>query len=779
MGDGSLSARRIGGGRTLLSLGHRSRVELSSGAGEAEARSRSAHPLLEISDLHVDIQTEGGVIQAVRGVTMSVEAGETVGVVGESGSGKTMLSLSVLGLLPGAAAVRGSVRLQGRELVGARNQSWYEIRGSRVAMVFQDPMTALNPMYSVGWQVAECIQLHQRVGRRAAARRVEELLEAVGLPNPVQTARRFPHELSGGMRQRVMIAMAIANRPQLLIADEPTTALDVTVQAQILDTLRALREHSGAAMILITHDLGVVAGVADRLMIMYAGKAVELGSVSEVFASPHMPYTAGLLGSVPTIEDRVGRLSTIPGIPPSGTDYGPGCAFAPRCPSAAAVCRSEQPDLAQVSPGHWASCHFAAPSSVHLSTLGRRAQEPGTSAPFPAGGSEPAFGAEATPLLRDEAVGGYAGADERVDWSVTDVADVSVTTFVLNRTGASGPEAPPRVHLDTARGQVETIGKVVLSARGLTKHFRIRTDSFRSHAILEAVTSVNLDLRAGRCLALVGETGCGKSTLGRLLLRLDDPTAGSITLEGTDITKLDDDTLRPLRRKMQMVFQDPYSSLNPRLSVGEIIGEPLIVHKVPDRDTHVQMLLASVGLDRAAGVRFPGEFSGGQRQRIGIARALALQPQILVLDEPVSALDVSVQASVLNLLRDLQRELGLAYLFIAHDLAVVRQVADDVAVMYLGGIVEQGAAERIYNRPAHPYTTALLSAVPVPDPVRERARNRILLKGEIPSPIDPPSGCRFRTRCWKADARCAEERPALRLLENEHQVACHHPEGGF
>lgn len=713
-----------------MSVDRRDRSEASledeGGAGES---SRPARPLLEVSDLHVGIPTEGGLIEAVRGVTMSVVAGETVGIVGESGSGKTMLSLAVLGLLPRAAVVRGSVRLEGRELVGAREHVWYEIRGARVAMVFQDPMTALNPMYSVGWQVAECIQLHQTVGRRAAARRVEELLDAVGLPDPRHVAKRYPHELSGGMRQRVMIAMAIANQPALLIADEPTTALDVTVQAQILDTLRTLREQSGAAMLLITHDLGVVAGVADRLVIMYAGKAVEVGNVSEVFASPLMPYTQGLLASVPTIEGRVGRLSTIPGVPPSGINYGPGCAFAPRCPSAAPICESEHPELAELSRGHWAGCHFAS-SRVNLSTAGRATTR----------------WSERVDEVSD---GSRAGVDVRGDVATTPGRD------------------------DTFRSPV------VLSARDLTKHFRVRTDKLRTHAILQAVSSVNIDLRAGRCLAVVGETGCGKSTLARLLLRLEDPTAGTITLEDVDITKLDDDALRPLRRKMQMVFQDPYSSLNPRLSVGEIIGEPLTVHKIGDRTDRIRSLLASVGLDPAASVRFPGEFSGGQRQRIGIARALALDPEILLLDEPVSALDVSVQASILNLLRDLQRELGIAYLFIAHDLAVVRQVADDVAVMYLGGIVEEGAANRIYGRPAHPYTNALLSAVPIPDPTRERVRNRILLKGEIPSPVDPPSGCRFRTRCWKADARCAEERPALRMVEDEHRVACHHPEGGF
>jgi peptide/nickel transport system ATP-binding protein len=723
----------------LLSVDDRNRSGPALAARDGEEQSRAANPLLEISDLHVEIPTEGGLIQAVRGVTMSVEAGETVGIVGESGSGKTMLSLAILGLLPRTAMIRGSVRLQGSELVGAREQRWYQIRGARVAMVFQDPMTALNPMYSVGWQVAECIRLHQPVGRKAAARRVEELLGAVGLPDPAQAARRYPHELSGGMRQRVMIAMAIANRPELLIADEPTTALDVTVQAQILDTLRTLREQSGAALLLITHDLGVVAGVADRLVIMYAGKAVELGNVSEVFASPRMPYTRGLLASVPTIEGRVGRLSTIPGIPPSGTDYGPGCAFAPRCPSAAGICGAEQPELVEVSPGHVAACHFAATldaePSVPVSWGAGAMTVHETSS---VGAEDPARGSRGSPSARGDEAGSRPGDPD------------------------AGPDNP-----------------VVLRASNLTKHFRVRTEKLRSHAILQAVSSVDIDLRAGRCLAVVGETGCGKSTLARLLLRLDDPTSGTITLEGVEISTLDDEALQPLRRKMQMVFQDPYSSLNPRLSVGEIIGEPLIVHKVPNRSERIQRLLTSVGLDQGASVRFPGEFSGGQRQRIGIARALALEPQILVLDEPVSALDVSVQASILNLLRDLQRELGIAYLFIAHDLAVVRQVADDVAVMYLGGIVEQGAANRIYGRPAHPYTTALLSAVPIPDPTRERVRNRILLKGEIPSPVDPPSGCRFRTRCWKADARCAEERPVLRLVEDEHEVACHHPEGGF
>jgi peptide/nickel transport system ATP-binding protein len=692
-----------------------------------ESRPAPAGPLLEVTDLEVSIATEGGLIEAVRGITFQLGAGETLGVVGESGSGKTMLSLAILGLLPNAARVTGSVRLEGKELLTASEREWNGVRGARVAMIFQDPMTALNPMYNVGWQVTECLRLHAGLDRAAAHRRAVELLDLVGLPQPEQLARRFPHELSGGMRQRVVIAIAIANEPDLLIADEPTTALDVTVQAQILDTLRSIREKTKSAMILISHDLGVVAGVADRVLVMYAGKAVEVGDVEDIFHAPRMPYTIGLLASLPSIDERRGRLASIPGTPPSGTAYGRGCAFAPRCPISSPQCSTE-PALVTVGPAHTAACVFAnEPGSAddddhHL--LGRLKWDDGTTA----------------------------------------AADTAPQQISAQRAGDSD---------NTSRND-----DVVITVKNLTKHFIIRGEKLRSRLTLEAVNGVNLELRAGKCLALVGESGCGKSTFARLLLRLEDPTAGSITLNGRDITVLDDKALRSTRRDIQMVFQDPYASLNPRLSVGEIVAEPLIVHKIPDRANRVKALLSSVGLDPASGVRFPGEFSGGQRQRIGIARALALEPTTLVLDEPVSALDVSIQASVLNLLRDLQRERNMSYLLIAHDLAVVRQIADEVAVMYLGTIVEQGPADLIYRRPAHPYATALLSAVPIPDPARERSRRRILLQGEVPSPVNPPSGCRFRTRCWKADSRCADDVPPLRFVESGHRVACHYPENG-
>jgi peptide/nickel transport system ATP-binding protein len=675
----------------------------------------SSGSLLSVTDLAISIPTENGLIEAVRGISLDIAAGETVGIVGESGSGKTMLALSVLGLLPRRAQVSGSILLDGEDLLQVSEAQWRRVRGNRVAMVFQDPMTALNPMYNVGWQVAECIRLHRRGTSEEAGKRAIELLDLVGLPEPARLARRFPHELSGGMRQRVVIAMAIANEPELLIADEPTTALDVTVQAQILDLLKSVQHETRAAMILITHDLGVVAGVADRVLVMYAGKAVEIGGVDEVFAEPRMPYTAGLLASLPSLEQRRERLAAIPGLPPSGIGYGPGCAFAPRCPLAADVCAT-QPALIPVGSGHVAACHFA--------------DRPTELAPR----AEP----------------------------------VPVQSIQSAQSGASASAEP------ASRSDADP----VLVVTDLVKHFHVRGASFRSVSTVQAVSGVSLELRAGQCLALVGESGCGKSTLARLLLRLEEPTSGSIRLGGRELVGMGDDELRPIRRQIQMVFQDPYSSLNPRLSVAEIVGEPLLVHKIADRAERVRGLLESVGLDPASGVRFPGEFSGGQRQRIGIARALALEPQTIILDEPVSALDVSIQASVLNLLRDLQRTRHMAYLFIAHDLAVVRQVADDIAVMYLGLIVEQGPADEIYARPAHPYTRALMSAVPIPDPERERSRQRILLHGEVPSPANPPSGCRFRTRCWKADDRCASQTPPLLPIDSGRLVACHYPETG-
>ncbi len=662
------------------------------------AEGRSSRVVLAVTDLAVRIPTEDGVVEPVRGVSFSIASGEVLGIVGESGSGKSMTALSIMGLLPRNATATGSIRYRDKELLRASRKDLRHLRGNRLTMVFQDPMTALNPMYTVGWQVAEAVRLHHRIHRDAAARRAEELLDLVGLPKPATVARQYPHQLSGGMRQRVMVAMAVANQPDLIVADEPTTALDVTVQAQLLELLATVRAESGAAMILITHDLGVVAGVADQVMVMYAGLVAEQGSTADVFARPTMPYTRGLLASVPRLDDVGARLQPIPGVPPSMIGLTAGCAFAPRCAYADQSC-VVQPALEEIALGHRVSCH-------HPQT----------------------------------------GPLERLP-------------------------APTTVHVHRSTAEP------LLVVRGLAKQFRLKAPGWGKFHSVDAVSGIDLDLRPGETLGLVGESGCGKSTTARLLLRLEEPSGGTVSLGGLTLTGLDPKAMRPARQHMQMVFQDPYASLNPRLSVHDLIAEPLVVHGRPDRRARVTQLLEMVGLDPAYARRYPHEFSGGQRQRIGIARALALDPEVLVLDEPVSALDVSIQASILNLLMDLRDELGVAYLFIAHDLSVVRHIADRLAVMYMGRIVETGTAGEIYDRPAHPYTKALMSAVPIPDPTAERQRHRILLEGDVPSPIDPPSGCRFRTRCWKADEVCAAVVPPLVASSPGRFVACHHPEG--
>ncbi|EWM13796.1 ABC transporter ATP-binding protein [Kutzneria sp. 744] len=696
-------------------------------------------PVLEVADLDVSFPSESGRVHAVRGLTYQVARGEVLGIVGESGSGKSVSSLAVMGLLPEQARITGSIRFQGQQLLGLSDVQLSKIRGRRISMVFQDPLSALTPVYTVGDQIAEALLIHGRgkVSKHAAANRSVELLDLVGIPNAAARAKAFPHEFSGGMRQRAVIAMAIANDPDLIIADEPTTALDVTVQAQVLEVLKTAKEVTGAGIVIITHDLGVVAGFADRLMVMYAGKAVETGHVNEVYQQPRMPYTLGLLGSLPRV-DAAEKLPLVPikGQPPSLTDLPPGCPFAPRCPMAVDDCLTEEPALSEVdsTSGHRAACIRSA-----------------------------------------ELAATEAAADEIEGVDASNAAAIETAVEVFGAELVAEPKAAlrPRTERPT-----------VLGVESLVKHFSVTKGVVlkRKVGTVHAVDGVSFEVREQETLGLVGESGCGKTTTLMEILGLTRPTGGNISVLGKDVSTLDAKGRKAIRRDMQVVFQDPLASLDPRMPVGDVIAEPMQVHGFDAAriNKRIPELLDLVGLRPEYADRYPNEFSGGQRQRIGIARALALEPKLLVLDEPVSALDVSIQAGVINLLDKLKAELGLSYLFVAHDLSVVRHIADRVAVMYLGKIIEIGDVDSVFGAPSHPYTQALLSAIPIPDPVKERARERIILSGDLPSPANPPSGCRFRTRCFlhatlsdSDKAKCIEVEPPRESQGEDHEVACH------
>jgi peptide/nickel transport system ATP-binding protein len=608
--------------------------------------------------------------------------------------------MAVMGLLPRGAAVSGQVHYKSRDLLAMDPESLRRVRGAGLTMIFQEPMSSLNPVQRIGPQIAEIIDIHNPgQGRDALRRRVTDLLAMVGVPSPDSRFDQYPHEFSGGMRQRVMIAMAVANEPDLIIADEPTTALDVTIQAQVMAVLRDVRRRTGSSMVLITHDLGLVAEVADRVAVMYGGRIAETGPCAEVFSQPAHPYTMGLLQSVPDWRAPVDReLAAIPGQPPNPLDRPSGCAFSPRCPIARPDCATRRPELVQVGPNRMAACPWAQPG-------------------------EAAMAPPRAPL-------------------------------------------PPRPPLADA--------PEILAVEGLRVHFPIRRGWFGARGAIKAVDGVDIHLRRGETLGIVGESGCGKSTLGRAVLDLIRPTEGRISILGSVNGTLRGRPLQAARRRTQVVFQDPNGSLDPRMSVHEIVAEPLRIHGAysPGR---VDDLLGQVGLDAAAGTRRPAAFSGGQRQRIAIARALALKPDIMLLDEAVSALDVSIQAQIVNLLMALQRDLGLSYLFISHDLSVVRHISDSVAVMYLGKLMEYGPHDAIFGNPRHPYTRALLSAVPVLHPTEAEVDARVVLSGDLPSPANPPSGCVFRTRCPIARPACADSAPALTGADGVHRFACHFP----
>jgi peptide/nickel transport system ATP-binding protein len=632
--------------------------------------------LLNVRDLTVSI----GEARPVDGVSFDLAPGETFALLGESGCGKSLTALALMRLLPSAARIAaGSVRFEDADLCALTEARMREVRGGRIGMIFQEPGTSLNPVMTIGAQIAEALKAH---AGKADVERVVALLAAVGIPDPARRATEYPFQMSGGMKQRAMIAMALAGEPELLIADEPTTALDVTIQAQVLDLLRELQHQRGMAMLLITHDLGVVAKMADRIGVMYAGQLVEVAPRKAFFAAPAHPYARRLFAALPDMATGQQRLATIPGsVPPLGTVFR-GCRFAERCGEVLSVCRTQAPPWRERASGQRVRCHLeASPARVKV------------------------------------------GAGE--------------TAQAL--TGG---------------------GSLLLETHDLKAHFPIRRGVLqRVVGHVRAVDGVDLQLAAGRTLALVGESGCGKTTVGKAILGLQAPTAGTVKLDGNPLTEL-----APAR--MQMVFQDPFGSLNPRMRVGPIVAEGR-----PDVD--VDALLQQVGLTPEMAGRYPHEFSGGQRQRIAIARALAVGPQILICDEPTSALDVSVQAQILNLLTDLQERLGLAYLFITHNIAVVDFLAHEVAVMYLGRIVERGTVDEVLRGARHPYTQALLAAVPR---IEGGVHERLLVPGDPPSPANPPAGCHFHPRCPRAAARCHAAYPAIAVLSATHSVRCFFPD---
>jgi peptide/nickel transport system ATP-binding protein len=664
--------------------------------------------LLEVKHLRTWLASGEAVVRAVDGLSFDIEAGETFALLGESGSGKSITALSIMRLLPDAGrVVSGEIRMDGTDLLTLPETAMRGVRGRRIAMIFQEPGTSLNPVMTVGAQIVEVLERHTDLRGDRARGRALELLESVGIPDSQRRVDEYPFQMSGGMKQRAMIAIALACQPALLIADEPTTALDVTIQAQVLELLRDLQRETHMSVMLITHDLGVVAQMAHRVAVMYAGEIVELAPAGAFFSRPAHPYSQKLFQAVPDVARRNRSLAVIPGTVPSLSQEFVGCRFADRCESAWARCREEAPAAIGIGAGHAVRCHLY-DSSAQESRV-RRQQ--------------------------------HAASESRA--ASADVAE--------------GPAA----------------SSSLLAVNDLRVYFPIRKGILRRVvAQVKAVDGVSLDIHSHRTLALVGESGCGKTTVGKGILQLVPVTGGSVTFDGVDLSNLSAGALRPLRKDFQIVFQDPYSSLNPRMRVAEIVEEGMAAlgDDAGPRQERVDELLLQVGLSPDMKYRYPHEFSGGQRQRVAIARALAVEPKLLICDEPTSALDVSVQAQILNLLKDLQQKLGLAYLFITHNISVVEFLAHEVAVMYLGRIVEKGGVDEVLRTPRHPYTKALLSAVPAIDPAGRR--EVIRLHGELPSPVSPPSGCHFHPRCPSVMPECRQTYPGRTLVSETHGVRC-------
>ena len=679
-------------------------------------------PLLRVDNLKTYFRTAeasdsrnsgtSGLARAVDGVSFEIQHNEIFAIVGESGCGKSVTALSISQLVPQPAGfiAGGEIHYKGREITRLPEVEKRKIRGNEIAMIFQEPMTSLNPVFTVGNQILEAIQQHQKIGGDAAKNAAIEMLDLVGIPEPARRFDEYPHQLSGGMRQRVMIAIALSCRPGLLIADEPTTALDVTIQAQILDLIKSLQREFGMAVLLITHDLGVVSEMADRVAVMYAGKIVETSDWNTLYHNPRHPYTTKLLDSLPSRQKRGDALQTIQGRVPQATRYPDGCRFADRCPQVMDGCDIVLPPLIEIDAKHHTACHLYNPDFNRTDQMAEGATSiPTTTVPSPI--PEPDITGE--PFIQVDSL---------------------------------------RVHFPIVKGILKrTVGHVY------------------------AVDGVSLTIPKGKTLALVGESGCGKTTLGKAVLRLGVPIQGEVRYDDVDLAGLSRSELHPYRRKLQIIFQDPYSSLNPRAMIGQTIQEGMITHGIgenrSEREDRVRELMQRVGLSPDMVNRYPHEFSGGQRQRIGIARCLAVEPEFIVCDEATSALDVSVQAQILNLLKELQDDLDLTYLFITHNLSVVEYLADEVAVMYLGRIVERGTTEEIFDGPKHPYTRALLSAVPKIDP--ETGIAKIQLEGDVPSPINPPKGCHFHPRCPDAMPHCSEAYPDEIAFTETHSCRCY------
>ena len=668
-------------------------------------------PLLQIKDLHTDIEIRSGVVRALSGVDLHVNPGETLGIVGESGSGKTMTALSLMGLLPqGGKVSSGSIILDGQDLTQLPLKEKRKLRGTKVGMIFQDPLTSLNPTMKIGLQVCEPLRVHEGLSKKEALERAVEILKRVGMPRPEVVINNYPHQLSGGMRQRVMIAMALVCKPRILIADEPTTALDVTTQMQILDLIDELRDEYKMGVILITHDLGVVAGHTDRVAVMYAGRIVETAPTKTLFTEPKHRYTSSLMAALPERALAAGtKLFSIPGAPPSLTNLPVGCRFAARCLWATDECRAGYPDLSG-DETHTFSCFH----------------------PVQEGDESPAV------------------LQGKLDSNKTDGAAENV----------------PQISHETLLDVKEASREYESAGSGFFK---------REKGVVSAVDRVSITVKKGETYGLVGESGCGKSTVGRLIAGLEPPSGGAIELDGRDLATLKGRDAVRIHRDVQMMFQDSYAAMDPRMRIDQILAEPMSIQKTGNARQiaeRIMEILEQVGLTEEILDRYPHEFSGGQLQRIGFARSLTLAPDLIVADEPVSALDVSVQAQVLNLMKDLQQELGLSYLFISHDLAVVQYMADRIGVMYLGRIVEEGPASEVVKSPKHPYTKALIDSIPVPDPEFKHDENAIKLTGEPPSAVNPPEGCRFRPRCPFAGEECKVQ---PMLTDETHRVACHHP----